>query len=471
MTLPEPLQAVLEALARRGRPLLVGGCVRDWLLGVEPKDFDVEVFGLDWPALLAAVRRFGPTDVVGQSFGVVKVRVAGAEYDISLPRRETKVAAGHRGFAIAPDAGLDERRASARRDFTLNALMFDPVRGEVVDHHGGLADLRARVLRHTSAAFVEDPLRVLRGFQLAARFELSMAPETIELCASIAGSFADLPRERIWGEWHKWAAKARRPSMGLAVLRQTNWLRHFPELSNLEGLPQEPEWHPEGDVLTHTGHCCDALVNLDSWIEAGPEERTLLSFAVLCHDLGKAPTTERSVRHGRMRVRSPGHDRAGGPLADAFLARIGSPVELRAIVRSLVEHHHVHTSWAPGVLPDSTVRRLAQRLVPANLHQLALVMEADHLGRPPLVSTETEARIGELRSAAARLAVATRPPSPLLGGRDLIVLGMSPSPEFGRILKAAYEAQLGGAFATPEEARLWLRAFLGASDRPQQGAG
>jgi tRNA nucleotidyltransferase (CCA-adding enzyme) len=468
MTLPEPLESVLRALGRRGRPFLVGGCVRDWLLGVEPKDFDVEVFGIDWPDLLAALSAFGPTDVVGQSFGVVKVRLNGAEYDISLPRRETKTGSGHRGFTVEADAALDEKSAAARRDFTINALFFDPASRQVVDHHGGLEDLRARVLRHTSDAFVEDPLRVLRGFQLAARFELTMHPATVGLCASIGEAYADLPRERVWGEWDKWATKSRKPSLGLAALKQTGWLRHFPELAALDGLPQEPEWHPEGDVFTHTGCCLDALVGLPEWGEAGTDLRRLLMFAVLCHDLGKAETTERSLRSGRVRLRSPGHDRAGGPLSAAFLERIGSPIDLRPGVRALVENHHAHYSWIEGNPIDSTVRRLARKLAPANLQQLALVMEADHLGRPPLASPETRDRIDRLRSVARRLSIEQRPPAPLLQGRDLIAFGSRPGPEFGRILRKAYEAQLEGAFSDHSSAVQWLRAFVGEvhHDRP-----
>ncbi len=218
---------MLEALRRVGRPRLVGGGVRDWLLGLAPKDLDVEVAGVDFETLQRALAPFGATDVVGRSFGVVKVRVAatGAEYDFSLPRRESKIGAGHRGFAVAPDPDLDDAAAAARRDFTLNAIAYDPLDGAIIDPHGGQADLAARRLRHTSAAFGEDPLRVLRAFQLAARFDLTLAPETAALCRTISGAYAELPVERVWGEWDKWATKAVAPSRGLAVLEETGWLR------------------------------------------------------------------------------------------------------------------------------------------------------------------------------------------------------------------------------------------------------
>src|SRR4051812_31047144 len=235
---------MLDAVRRIGRPRLVGGGVRDWLLGIEPKDFDVEVGGADFESLHRALTPFGSTDVVGRSFGVIKVRsrTTGAEYDFSLPRRESKTGSGHRGFAVEPDPTLSDAEAAARRDFTLNAIALDPFSGELIDPHGGQRDLQARVLRHTSAAFVEDPLRVLRAFQLAGRFDFTLAPETIALCRSITATFAELPVERVWGEWEKWANKSTKPSRGLAVLEETDWLKHFPEVAALRGTPQEPEW-------------------------------------------------------------------------------------------------------------------------------------------------------------------------------------------------------------------------------------
>ena len=186
MQLPGELNAVLAAVGQVGRPRLVGGCVRDWLLGLEPKDFDIEVSGVTFEMLHRVLTPFGSTDVIGRSFGVIKLRLEAGEYDFSLPRRESKSGAGHRGFAIAPDPTLSDAEASARRDFTINAMAYDPLAGVVIDPHGGQADLRARRLRHTGPAFVEDPLRVLRAFQLAARFDLSLAPETAALCRSIS---------------------------------------------------------------------------------------------------------------------------------------------------------------------------------------------------------------------------------------------------------------------------------------------
>jgi tRNA nucleotidyltransferase (CCA-adding enzyme) len=456
--LPDDLRAMLEAVRRVGRPRLVGGGVRDWLLGLAPKDFDIEVASVGFEGLRRALSPFGATDVIGRSFGVIKARGAGgSEYDFSLPRRESKTGAGHRGFAVEPDPDLGDTEAAARRDFTVNAIALDPFSGEVIDPFNGRADLRARLLRHTSAAFSEDPLRVLRAFQLAARFDFVLAPETAALCREISPAFAELPVERVWAEWDKWAVKSVRPSRGLEVLEETGWIRHFPEVAALRGTLQEPEWHPEGDVLTHTGHCLDVLVSLEEWLSAGPLRRRLLSFAVLAHDFGKPPTTQRAERRGAIRWVSPGHEGTGGPLAESFLRRIGAPLELDAPVRALVAHHLAHHHGSGGDYSDTQVRRLARRLAPATIDDLAVVMAADSMGRPPLAATESLALIARLRARAASLALEAAPPRPILQGRHLIALGRSPGPAFRPVLDAAFEAQLDGAFSDEAGALAWLR--------------
>jgi len=396
---------------------------------------------------------------VGRSFGVIKLRLGGDEYDFSLPRRESKTGSGHRGFAVLPEPEFSDSEAAARRDFTVNAIAYDPFTEKLIDPWGGERDLHAGVLRHTSSAFSEDPLRVLRAVQLAARFDFTLAPETAELCRSIKSSFSELPVERVWGEWAKWAEKSGKPSRGLMVLQETGWLDHFPEIAALAGTPQDPEWHPEGDVFTHTAYCCDALVQLADWQHAGPELRRVLLFAVLAHDFGKPATTLQAERKGRIRWVSPGHEAAGGPLVESFLTRIGSPLGLVEFVRPLVVNHLVHHNGNIG-FSDTSVRRLARRLVPASIDQLAAVMRADHDGRPPLHSAETLQRIEALRQKARDLALAAAAPRPLLLGRHLLSLGLKPDRSFKSLLDAAFEAQLDGAFADEDGGMLWLRAHL-----------
>jgi tRNA nucleotidyltransferase (CCA-adding enzyme) len=458
LNIPDDLHAMLEAVRRVGRPRLVGGGVRDWLLGLKPKDFDIEVGGVDFDHLQRALESFGATDVVGRSFGVIKVRSAssGNEYDFSLPRRESKTGAGHRGFAVAANPNLTDAEAAARRDFTLNAIAVDPFTGEVIDPHEGRRDLERRVLRHTSAAFTEDPLRVLRAFQLAARFDLTLAPETATLCRSISATYRELPVERVWGEWDKWATKAMKPSRGLEVLEQTGWLVHFPEVAALRGTPQEPEWHPEGDVFTHTQHCLDALVALPEWQQASPARRRLLMLSVLAHDFGKPATTHYGEKRGAMRWLSPGHEAAGGEPAKAFLRRIGAPLELDTPVCALVvnhlAHHHGQTEFS-----DTSVRRLARKLAPATIDDLALVMRADANGRPPLQSPDIHARIDTLVAKAHALQLADAAPKPIILGRHLVALGMKPGPQMKPLIDAAFEAQLDGAFADEEGGIAWLK--------------
>jgi tRNA nucleotidyltransferase (CCA-adding enzyme) len=459
MQLPRPLVEVLQAVRAVGRPRVVGGCVRDWLLGLKPKDFDIEVPGADFEMLQRVLAPFGSTDVVGKSFGVIKLRLEGIEYDFSLPRRESKTGAGHRGFAVEPEPNLSDFEAAARRDFTVNAIAYDPFSNSLIDPHDGEKDLRARILRHTSNAFTEDPLRVLRAFQLAARFDFTLAPETAALCRSIKTSFYELPVERVWNEWAKWAEKSQTPSRGLAVLQETEWLAHFPELSALAGTPQDPTWHPEGDVFIHTKHCCDALVRLDGWRDAESERRRVLLLAVLAHDFGKPSTTSRAEKRGELRWISPGHEAAGGPLSDIFLRRIGAPNDTVERVRPLVVNHMVQHSG--GIEhSDTSVRRLARRLAPSSIDDLCLVMRADHDGRPPIHSPETLKRIDALQQKAHELTLSASAPKPILLGRHLLALGLKPSPHFKSMLDAAFEAQLEGAFTDEANGLVWLQSHL-----------
>ena len=261
--IPPELEKILRETPELNRAFLVGGCVRDALLGLPHKDFDIEVFGVNFEQLIRALSRFGKTDLVGRSFGVVKL-TTGSEfsYDFTVPRKDSKVAPGHKGFEIEFDPHITPPEAASRRDFTINSILFDPRKKEMLDFFGGISDLEKGILRHTSAAFIEDPLRVLRGMQFAGRFNLQAANETIELCRGIKNSLSELAVERVREEWFKWAEKSSIPSAGLKFLVATEWVYHFPEIKVLIGTPQEPLWHPEGDVFIHTCHCCDAMAKL-----------------------------------------------------------------------------------------------------------------------------------------------------------------------------------------------------------------
>jgi len=431
---------------------LVGGCVRDWLLGLAPEDIDVEVFGLTYDQLAKVLSRWGATDVVGRSFGVVKLRLpTGQTFDFSIPRRESKTGPGHTGFRTAFDPSITPKEAAARRDYTINALMFDPRSGQVLDFFGGESDLRLGILRHTSSAFVEDPLRVLRGMQLASRFDLKAVPETLALCREIRGGYHELAVERIKEEWFKWAAFCRVPSAGLRFLEATGWIEHFPELAALRGVPQDPQWHPEGDVFTHTCHCCDALAQMAGWRAADETSRVVFMMAVLAHDFGKPATTQETIQDGCKRIVSPGHEPAGGPLAETFLARIGTPRAIIERVVLLVKNHLAHLQ----TVNERFVRRLARRLEPETIEGLCLVITADAFGRPPKPQTVPPG-VTELLHLATQLRIRDSAPKPILQGRHLLAAGLPPGPEFGRILDAAYEAQLDGHFTDLDGALSWL---------------
>ena len=232
MELTPTTERVIAALVEAGfDPLIVGGSVRDQLLGFDSKDVDIEVFEApSFKAVERALRSVGRINRAGQSFGVLKLIVNEEDFDVSLPRRDSKVGEGHGGFEVEVDPTMSYREAAGRRDFTINALMYSPVRGELVDEYGWLADLESRVLRHTTEAFSEDPLRVLRGVQMAGRFGFELASETIELARELAPRFTELASERVVGEFDKLMRKASKPSLSLASLRATKWDENLGEI-------------------------------------------------------------------------------------------------------------------------------------------------------------------------------------------------------------------------------------------------
>ncbi len=449
---PAELLRVLRETPELERAFLVGGCVRDWLLGIPNKDYDIEVFGLDYEPLARALRGWGKVDLVGRSFGVVKLTLPNRHiYDFSIPRRDSKTAPGHKGFQVTFDPGLTPKGAAARRDYTINSLMFDPRTTEVLDFFGGRNDLEKRILRHTSEAFPEDPLRVLRGMQFAARFELTAAAETIDLARSIKSTFGQLAKERVREEWFKWAEKSTKPSRGLKFLADTEWIEHFPELNAIRGVPQDPEWHPEGDVFVHTAHCCDELVRLEGWQKADAETRIVYMMAVLTHDFGKAVTTTEALKRGRMRIVSPGHEEASGGLAEQFLNRINTPRAVIERVMPLVVNHMAHFTR----ITDRGVRRLAKRLEPENIEGLLVIMTADAHGRPPR-PREIPLAVKSIAEKAEELAVKTSAPEQLVLGRHLVELGFPPGRELGELLREAYDAQLAGEFKDMNGGLAWL---------------
>ena len=422
-----------------GRALMVGGAVRDLIVGgIEVKDVDIEVFGVEPDALQRLLAPKYPFDACGVSFGVLKVK--GYDIDVALPRRESKLGEGHRAFAIASDPTLSVFDASTRRDFTVNAIYCDPLTGEVEDPHGGLADLENRILRHVSPKFREDPLRVLRGMQFVARFDLTPAPETIEICRTIG--IEGLASERLFEEWAKLLTKGVAIGKGLEFLKATGWLRYFPELAALVGCEQDPAWHPEGDVWEHTKLCLDAFARRRT---GDRDEDLVVGLAVLCHDLGKPATTKYDATTGH--IRSIGHDEAGLEPTLSFLRRITNEERLLKEVPPLVTSHMQPFALWKSKAGDAAIRRLSLKVM--RIDRLIRVARADDEGRlPDRVPSSTGGEdLAWLAAAAERLRIASEAPKPILMGRHLIELGYKPSRQFGPWLEAVFEAQLDGAFA------------------------
>ncbi len=455
---PEPILDVCRRVrGAGGRALVVGGAVRDAAFGLVPKDFDLEVYGLSVPRLEELLAPLGTVHRVGKSFGVLKLRLPGGrELDIALPRRENRVGRGHRGFLVEPDPSLSPREAAARRDFTINAMAYDPLAEELLDFFGGMDDVRARLLRPVSPAFREDALRVLRGFQFAGRFTLDPAPGLPPLAREMLADYGDLAIERVWWEWRKWAELSETPSKGLELLRVTGWLSPYPELAALVGCPQEPEWHPEGDVFAHTLLACDAMARIARREGIAGEDRIVLQLAALAHDLGKPETTRRD----RGRIRSIGHETRTETM-ERFLGRIGCPAAIARRVVALCRHHLAHLHFRGS---RRHVRRLAAALGEAGetIARLALLVEADHAARPPLPA-DRPPNLDALLAVARELEAEAAAPRPLLRGRDVLALGVPAGPRVGRVLREAWEAQLDGEFSDREGALAWLRDRLGIS--------
>ena len=436
-------QRVVDAVeAAGGRALFVGGWVRDRLRGQASKDIDLEVYGLASRDLRAVLERLDRVDAVGESFTVYKI----GPLDVSLPRTESKTGRGHRGFTVIGDPELSVEQAARRRDFTINAIAWDPRSGEYLDPYGGRKDLEQRLLKVVDpATFPDDSLRVLRALQLAARFDLEVDGATKTLCRGIA--LDDLPSERVWGEVEKLLLLAAKPSIGFGLALELGVIeRLFPELSALVGCPQEPEWHPEGDVWTHNQLVVDeARHRIDDLPKA---QQITLMLGAVCHDFGKPATT--AFLDGR--IRSHGHEEAGVAPTEAFLDRLNvhtiDGYDVRRQVVGLVAHHLKPGMWrlARDGVGDGAFRRLARKV---DLELLARLAHADCLGR---TGTFDCSAMEWFLERARQLGVEHEPPGPLLQGRHVLALGLPPGPRIGQILAQVYEQQLDGEVRTLEDA-------------------
>lgn len=392
--MPPPIVAELALAVRQagGRALLVGGGVRDGLLGRQPKDFDLEVYGLAVPALAKLLRKLGRVDEVGKSFGVLKVTPRGGEeLDVSIPRRDSNAGPGHRGIAVEGDPGMSFAEACRRRDLTINAILKDPLTDELIDPYDGQSDLRAGLLRPVdSTTFLEDPLRALRAVQFAARLDFEPTDALVALCRE--ASLDELPSERILGEWEKLLVKGVRPSRGLRLARKARILpRLFPGLQDV----------PELD---------DALDRLAAWPYLDRERGWRLA-AGLAVWLDGTPDIERVL--------------------DVFgLVRRGTYAVRRELIR---QREQRDAPWSS----DADLRNLAARA------EVLLCLGVQHA-----LGADVEAAL----ERAAVLDVLRKSPPRLLQGRDLATVDIAPGPAMGRLLADVYQAQLDGRVHTREQA-------------------
>lgn len=421
-----------QAIADKGgKAFFVGGMVRDALLNKDSKDIDIEVFGINRDELETILGTFGTVNLVGKSFGVYKL----GDIDISVPRLETKTGDGHKGFTVIPNPFLDVETAMRRRDFTINAIYQDVLTGEIVDKFGGLDDLANGIIRVVDKeTFKDDSLRVLRATQFASRLGFTVVDADYMWNIDLS----DLPSERIFGELEKLllGENVKHGLETLAAVGATKQL--FPELDILFATPQDPIWHPEGDVWTHTLMVVNEAQKIVS--DLSREERLTVMLACLFHDLGKATTTEIVGD----RVKAHGHAEAGVPIAEAILDRLNvytvNGYDVRKNVLELIERHLVPMQLYrdKDIIKDSVFKRLSLKV---NLKLLPIVCKADVLGRGGDVNADC---VDWFNERVANLDLVGKEIEPILKGRHLIGLGMKPSSEFGVILDSVFDKQLEG---------------------------
>lgn len=425
---------IVQEIVREGRLFEVGGCVRDSLMGraCDLKDRDYLVTGIPLERLEQILRRHGRVDLVGRSFGVLKFTPfsrardgqEAVTYDISLPRSEKSTGTAHRDFAVDCDPTLPVEVDLGRRDFSINALARNLSSLEIIDPFGGRADIDRGLIRMVSdQSFADDPLRMLRAIQFAARFEFTIEPRTLEAIREKASLVATVSAERIAEELNKMFVRARRPSIGLDLMRKTGLLAHLlPELETAIGCDQPGGYHAY-DVFEHTLRIVDAC-----------PPRLRLRLAALFHDITK-PEHRRLTETGATFY---GHERTGAETARAVLRRLRYPNDLVREVGLLVDRHMFTTEVGPKGL-RRFIRRVGKELI-ADLMELRRAdIVAQGMGGTVDDVDAFEKAIGE--------EIERKPPfgrSDLaLNGRDLQeILELSPSPFIGELLDYLLEKVL-----------------------------
>ncbi len=454
------------------RALIVGGFVRDSLLGLHPKDLDLEVYGIE-PETLEMLLEYifhVPPNKVGQAFGILKVPLGeGRELDVSIPRHESKKDSFEDDFLVRSDPQMSIVEAARRRDFTMNTIAADPITGEIFDPFGGIKDLQKGVLRVTDPErFQDDALRVYRATQFVARMNLKVEPESFRLMEEMVqrGQLDMLSVERIAEEWKKLLLKSPRPSVGIELMRDLGIIeRDYPELHGLIACPQEHEWHPEGDVWIHTMMVVDAAAKIVKRLGSSITITEALSILVgaLCHDLGKPSTTK--LEEGR--VRSRGHEEAGVEPTRALLKRIPFSNEIENAAAVIAAQHLkigvFYRELEIGRITQAAylniIRKLLIKIHPVSWRVLLAGSEADFRGRAlPGVATDPYLAGEYFAEMITRFKLDTIGKAPLLQGRDLIALGIRPGKGMGAVIRRVESLRDEGIIQTREEALAYVES-------------
>lgn len=401
-----------------GRAFLVGGWVRDALLGKPCRDYDIEVYDMAQDALVPILSKYGRTNLVGKAFGVIHLAMKGLSLDFSFPRTESKVGYGHRGFVVHTDEKLSFKEAALRRDFTINAMGMELPELTLCDPYGGIDDLKKHTLRHVGPAFAEDSLRILRGVQFASRFGCTLAPETVELCRTL--SLDDLSVERLFEEFKKWLLKPGKPSLGLRAFLDIKLDAYFPEI-----LPFEGSWETLGVILDNMAELRDV---------SGLSEAQAMEFAFAALLCGCPATSLK------------------------FLERITNEVHLLKVVPPLLQSF---SALDTAIVQDApALRRLAVKL--DGLKLLCLLVKS---APREYFAGDSSANLdfaGALWNAASALGLLENAPQPYLTGKMLLDLGVAPGRQMGEIIKRSFELQLDGKIVDIASALDWARANLDA---------
>lgn len=465
-----------------GRAFVVGGAVRDEILGVLPKDFDLEVHGLTATDLERILAPHGVQEATGTSFGTYKLPAEHGAVELALPRRDSRTGDRHTDFTvdIVPDLGITE--AARRREYTIGALYKDILTGSIYDPYHGIEDLESKTLRMVDRqTFSDDALRVLRGAGFAARFGLTVEAETMHEMQRMVEHIGALPKERLREEWTKILLKGKQPSLGIEVLREAGvFERWYPELEQLWSTPQDTEYHPEGDVGTHTQLVIDAASELMQREPLPRGENLELMYAALLHDVGK-PITTKDVDG---RIRALGHEAAGVKPAELFLDKLGfAPTVVRRITALVAEHMRPAALYRQREqISPKALRKLAFDIGPTHVQSLVFLAEADHRGRGPFVQPDGSSAFPDTTQYHAwwndrmHEHELHRPPEPILWGRDLVESdrGWKASPLVGEAVRISEQLAINGVTreqvlecidtsSTPEAALDRLRQLLETS--------